>query len=1038
MAAKRGQGKIDFLIQEALKPLNGNYSASSLLSTATKCLEEAVISKNNKKYDESFILFNRAFEIILRVAPKSKGIETQEFQMKALRKKLNSHLAICEEVKQIIMNEANDEPIPSAPSNTESPKLAALPISRSNSSNSPSLPASRIRNPSASSVSSYSSNSGRKIIGSPKLPLQQLQIQSPPNQPQPPPVNFLPPGYVPQSITAISADFLAKYISNNQAVGSQRILILDVRTVDNFMMGHVKWRPGIKNGKLAGGVVNIDPGWLTQGVNADKILEFLNQFKMSSSDPITLFEERNEFDLVIIYDQNSNSTNRSSGITTLYTVIYEWEFKKKLKNPPLMLDGGFEAWEVYVLNAKLPRGGWIEIGDDDTSHSSISSPPLNPSKITNQVSPTSFPYPIQPRGTSLQNLTNHVNGISTNGTGIARNVHEYVNQQQMGRNQPQEPTLPPQPLQTSYKKLDIPTTSFTPAFHAAFQPPLQQNQYSESDLFDSRNGFNIMSSLPRRTPTALSPPEPTALNNNVEQQASTTFAYPRLPPKTQISSVSSAQQFTVSKTLTPTPTPTQVYRPAQAVLPRQDTPTQLPPRMETQQIVPRLPAPPPIIPKKPDNLRNQAIDNSRSPSPMHQYYGNNRAIAPTTINTIDLSATKHEFTHGTVGLKNLGNTCFLNSIVQCLAATIPLARYFYDGSYKRHINRTNPLGTKGRIVDVYCELIRAMHSDERVVAPIKFKDVVGQVASQFLGNEQQDSQEFLAFLLDKLHEDLNVARKNPIARIQNDKKDENADVEDEPDHIASLKNWSMYIQTNWSIIVDIFQGQLKSRLQCLTCGKVSTTFDHFMYLTLPIPTKGNGSGRNQYVTLEDCLKKFCEEEILDGDDAWLCPRCKKRRKASKKLEIVRLPAILLVHLKRFYFQGPFRNKIETTVDFPLTDLDLTKYAPQYGATPIVTSDSTTPTSGVPQILGYGGGPGNYVYNLYAVSNHFGGLNGGHYTAQVRNMRKEQWESFDDSHVTNCSSDSVRSRAAYILFYVRVVPPGVKSVSGNWWSADAKM
>jgi ubiquitin carboxyl-terminal hydrolase 8 len=116
-----------------------------------------------------------------------------------------------------------------------------------------------------------------------------------------------------------------------------------------------------------------------------------------------------------------------------------------------------------------------------------------------------------------------------------------------------------------------------------------------------------------------------------------------------------------------------------------------------------------------------------------------------------------------------------------------------------------------------------------------------------------------------------------------------------------------------------------------------------MYLTLPIPTRNRRGLKNGPVSIEECLQQFLEEETLSGDDAWHCPRCKKPRSASKRLSIVKLPTVLLVHLKRFSFEGPFRNKLETQVAFPLQNFDLTPYVQFLG--PI---DSQ-------------------VYNLFAVS-----------------------------------------------------------------------
>lgn len=173
---------------------------------------------------------------------------------------------------------------------------------------------------------------------------------------------------------------------------------------------------------------------------------------------------------------------------------------------------------------------------------------------------------------------------------------------------------------------------------------------------------------------------------------------------------------------------------------------------------------------------------------------------------------------GMVGLRNLGNTCFMNSTLQCLSATVPLSRYFLDGSYRHHITRDNPLGSKGKVAEAYSQLIKSMwSSQDGVVIPSHFKDVCGSLQESFAGNEQQDSQEFLAFILDALHEDMNLARRTPIKNI----KDVEQDSEGIPDAELLSQEWKKYKMRNWSIIVDMFQGSLKSFLECLTCGKVS-------------------------------------------------------------------------------------------------------------------------------------------------------------------------------------------------------------------------
>ncbi|XP_063662847.1 ubiquitin carboxyl-terminal hydrolase 4 isoform X7 [Pan troglodytes] len=122
---------------------------------------------------------------------------------------------------------------------------------------------------------------------------------------------------------------------------------------------------------------------------------------------------------------------------------------------------------------------------------------------------------------------------------------------------------------------------------------------------------------------------------------------------------------------------------------------------------------------------------------------------------------------GLCGLGNLGNTCFMNSALQCLSNTAPLTDYFLKDEYEAEINRDNPLGMKGEIAEAYAELIKQMWSGRDAhVAPRMFKTQVGRFAPQFSGYQQQDSQELLAFLLDGLHEDLNRVKKKPYLELK--------------------------------------------------------------------------------------------------------------------------------------------------------------------------------------------------------------------------------------------------------------------------------
>uniref|UniRef100_A0A8C9D0M6 ubiquitinyl hydrolase 1 n=1 Tax=Panthera leo TaxID=9689 RepID=A0A8C9D0M6_PANLE len=255
------------------------------------------------------------------------------------------------------------------------------------------------------------------------------------------------------------------------------------------------------------------------------------------------------------------------------------------------------------------------------------------------------------------------------------------------------------------------------------------------------------------------------------------------------------------------------------------------------------------------------------------------------------------------GLRNLGNTCYMNSILQCLCNAPHLADYFNRNCYQDDINRSNLLGHKGEVAEEFGIIMKALWTGQyRYISPKDFKITIGKINDQFAGYSQQDSQELLLFLMDGLHEDLN----------------------------------------------------------------------------------------------KDCLRLFSKEEKLTDNNRFYCSHCRTRRDSLKKIEIWKLPPVLLVHLKRFSYDGRWKQKLQTSVDFPLENLDLSQYVI---------------------------GPKNNLkkYNLFSVSNHYGGLDGGHYTAYCKNAARQRWFKFDDHEVSDISISSVKSSAAYILFYTSLGP-----------------
>ncbi|XP_006344353.1 ubiquitin carboxyl-terminal hydrolase 5 [Solanum tuberosum] len=196
---------------------------------------------------------------------------------------------------------------------------------------------------------------------------------------------------------------------------------------------------------------------------------------------------------------------------------------------------------------------------------------------------------------------------------------------------------------------------------------------------------------------------------------------------------------------------------------------------------------------------------------------------------------------GLTGLLNLGNTCFMNSAIQCLVHTPEFARYFRE-DYYQEINRQNPLGMVGELALAFGDLLRKLWAPGRTpVAPRPFKAKLARFAPQFSGYNQHDSQELLAFLLDGLHEDLNRVKHKPYIKSK--------DADGRPDEEVADEYWANHIARNDSIIVDVCQGQYKSTLVCPVCNKVSVTFDPFMYLSLPLQS---ATTRSMTVTIFTC------------------------------------------------------------------------------------------------------------------------------------------------------------------------------------------
>lgn len=223
-------------------------------------------------------------------------------------------------------------------------------------------------------------------------------------------------------------------------------------------------------------------------------------------------------------------------------------------------------------------------------------------------------------------------------------------------------------------------------------------------------------------------------------------------------------------------------------------------------------------------------------------------------------AQKHKFGRslGSVGLHNLGNTCYMNSALQCVRSVEELTKFFLTDAYKHEINKTNVLGYNGRVAMAYGGLLKEIYNEGRgSVSPRDFKSTVGRCQSTFSGWGQQDSQEFLGFLLDALQEDLSRVKKKPYI----EKPDSTDDMINNPEAIREMaeKVWDITRKRDDSVIADLFTGMYKSTLKCPECGKISITFDPFNNLTLPLPMENMWTYKVKFFPLNDVPVKIDTE-----------------------------------------------------------------------------------------------------------------------------------------------------------------------------------
>jgi ubiquitin C-terminal hydrolase len=395
---------------------------------------------------------------------------------------------------------------------------------------------------------------------------------------------------------------------------------------------------------------------------------------------------------------------------------------------------------------------------------------------------------------------------------------------------------------------------------------------------------------------------------------------------------------------------------------------------------------------------------------------------------------------GLSGIANLGNTCYMNSVLQCLSATDILNHYIRNIYFKDHLREgikrlyIEKLKKKNKIIELQHNIIKSKFKDSITyrlyqliiimwkcrssLTPKYFKSSVDMHFKTFKGFNQHDAQEFLNSVLDRIHDELKtniivdkynlnneftnyVQIKLQLFTVLQENGDNMSDeqkqqINDELNYLIKENiNKEVYLngiehkikfleKNKHSIISELFMGMYMSQVVCTNCKHISITYEPFNMLTLEICN----SEMVMFNTLQECIDNFLKPEEVE----YSCEKCKKKSKAQKKISIFNMPEKLIIHFKRFKFINGRSAKINSIIDFPFENVYFHEFQ---------------------DICGQEKCP----YELYGVVHHSGGTGGGHYIATTRNTLNFKWYEFNDSQVSLITNPkSIIDRTAYILFY----------------------
>ncbi len=340
------------------------------------------------------------------------------------------------------------------------------------------------------------------------------------------------------------------------------------------------------------------------------------------------------------------------------------------------------------------------------------------------------------------------------------------------------------------------------------------------------------------------------------------------------------------------------------------------------------------------------------------------------------------------GLLNLGNTCYMNSVLQCICRSLPFCQYLLGENFiKDKICFVNQKPLYMAFVAEIQSLIQKINKIQsgQPTIPKEILKLLVIFNNTFQGNVQSDAQECLTTILQVLHSALTLNVKITIS--------DGAGISQAYEHMRKgYQQYQSHLKHNgYSMIDDIFGSQFESLLICNRCGKKSSSFDPYSLVPVELSTK--------VLTLYNCLDLFMAAETINDVDCEQCSKTHGKTQCTKQFRLWTLPKVLIIQLKRFDMA---MRKIDRSVQAPKI-LNLT----QYVSHPKVTSQIQHNPAAL------------QLYELKSIICHSGQMNGGHYTAKCL-CSDDKWYDFNDVRVTPISDSdfeqSLHSPLNYILFY----------------------